>query len=149
MDKALLNVNIRRAVFAHRAELDQPALGNDASDCPQDVQGARDVIHLSERRAIVVNHGVRSGRLFAVVHNCVGPEFIHHSFHDSIIPEVPDKQFDFFAGDLFPCLYAIVQRANGDQRLDVQLHFPSPLRKIVDHGECVPATRQIHRCRPA
>jgi hypothetical protein len=46
LDEALFDVDVRRAVFAHRAELDEVAIGLQLAHGEEQVQRADDVVHL-------------------------------------------------------------------------------------------------------
>src|SRR5262249_41560041 len=78
LDPALLDVDVRRAVSAHGAELDQVDAGIDLGDRVEHVHRADDVVDLGIDGVLAVDHRVRRGPLLGVVDNRVGPEVAHH-----------------------------------------------------------------------
>ena len=58
LEEALLDVDVRRAVLAHRAELHQVASGARSRERQEHVQGAYHVVRLCEHRVLEVHHRV-------------------------------------------------------------------------------------------
>jgi len=149
LEEALFDVNVGRAVFAHRAQLDEMAVRRAFAQRPEDVECPRQVVDLREHGAVVVDHGIRRGGLLAVVDDGFRTEGFKDVLHGGVVTQVADVEVDRAARCLFPHLHAVVQRGDGDQRLDVQLHFPTALSEVVYHTDGVAARREIHRRRPA
>src|SRR6202050_2606902 len=148
-DEALLNVDVGRAIFPHGAELHDVALELQIFNGPQQVQGSRNVVDLGEDGPVMVNHGIRSGWLLAIVNNRLRLKGIEHSFDDSIVAQVADKQFQLSLLDRSPQLDPVVKRLNGYEGFGVQFELPSSFGEVVEHRDRVPVTRKIHRGRPA
>ena len=67
LEVSLLDVDVRRAVLAHRAQLDQVAVGSELMKCEQEVQRAQHVVHLSQDRVLAVHHRERRAPLLREV----------------------------------------------------------------------------------
>ena len=148
-DEALLNVDVGRAIFPHGAELHDVALQLQLFYGPQQVQGSGNVVDLGEDGPVVVNHGIRSGWLLAIVNNRLRLKGVEHAFDDSIVAQVADKQFQLSPLDRSPHLDPVVKGLNGYQGLGVEFEFPSSFSEVVEHRHFVTGLRQVQRSGPA
>ena len=73
-EEAFGNIHVRRAVFAHRAELDEVRLRANFAHRPQHVETADYVVLLRERGVRLIDHRVRGGGHFREVNNRIGLE---------------------------------------------------------------------------
>ena len=101
-DVALLDVDVGRSVLAHRAQLDQVAVGLDLLDGEQHIDGADDIVLLRVHRALPVDHRVGSAALLAKVHDGVGVELAECLPEELEVTDVPDLELDVLPRDFSP-----------------------------------------------
>src|SRR5436309_9185718 len=80
--------------------------------------------------------------------NCLGTKCIEHSLNSSVVPQISNEHFHAQAGHFAPVRDTILQSANGNQGLHVQLKLPAPLCEIIQDRDRMSPARQIHGCRP-
>src|SRR5262245_57107765 len=97
-DVAFLDVDIRRAVFTHRPQLDQVTIGQEFTDGKQYVQRADDVVYLRKNGVLPVDHGVRSGALLCEVYDGFRLERLERGGEKIVVGYVADEHFDGFPG---------------------------------------------------
>ena len=146
---ALFDVDVGRAVLAHRAELDEVGLGRAVADREQDVEVADDVVRLGVGRVPDVDHRVGRRRLLAVVDDRVGPEAVDDRLDEGVVGQVADEELDLVLGDLAPGADPLVEGRDREERPDAELELPLALGEVVDDGDPMAGPREGHRGRPA
>jgi hypothetical protein len=101
-DETLLDVDVGRAILAHRPELDQVAVRHELLDRKHHVDVADHVVVLREHRALAINHGVGGGPLLAEVHDRVGAEGGDGLRQELPVADVADLQVNVAPADLAP-----------------------------------------------
>ena len=101
-DVAFFNIDIRRAVFAHGAELHQVAIGPEFLKRKQEVQRSHHIVHLSEHRMFAVDHRIRSGALLGKVNHRIRLEVFDHARQEIVVVDIADKHLDGLPSELLP-----------------------------------------------
>ena len=148
-DVAFFDIDIRRAVFAHGAELHQVAIGPKFAERKQQVQRSNHIVHLREHRMLAVDHRIRSGALFGEVNHRIRLEVFDHTGQKIVVVHVADKHLDGFPGELLPDAQPVRQGLNGRQGLRAHFEIPLPPQEIIHHGHRVSLPGQIERRGPA
>src|SRR5919106_290286 len=91
LDEALLDVDVRRPVLAHRPELHQVRVRGQVTHGEQDVQRADDVVVLGERGVGARGHRVRRRGHLAVVHDHLGLELAEDPLDDVVVAQVTHR----------------------------------------------------------
>ena len=148
LEKALRDVNVRSAVFAHRAELDQVSVGTDLFHGIHDVERADDVVGLHPRGMFNVHHRIWSRRTLAEMNDCVWLEILETLAHKVIILEValPEIRLDPVA--FSDGLQSITYRSNRYRAPAIHLLHPASTQKEVAPADFVSASHQVNRKRP-
>ncbi len=149
LEVALLDVDVRRAVLAHRAELDQVRVGGDLGHRVQDVQRVDDVVRLREHGVLPVDHRVRGARHLAVVDDRLGPELAEQALDDAPVGQVALGDADLQTRDLSERLGPGRQRgADRGERIRPGLVVGTPPQVVVDRVHLVARAGEVHRGRP-
>jgi hypothetical protein len=148
LDVALFDVDVGRAVLAHRPELHEVAVGHVLAQREEQVQRADDVVALGLDRVAAGDHRVRRGGLLGVVHDALGQELTDHAVEEVAVLEVADVRRQLASGDLAPRLDAVRQRADRRQRVGRPLKVPAPAGEVVDDRDFVPARGKMQRGGP-
>ena len=148
-DVTFFDVDIRGAVFAHRAELDQVALGRVLLDGVHQVDGAHHVVGLREHRARAVHHGVRRRPLLTEVHRRRGLKRLERGGEELVIADVPDEELNLVPRNLLPLAHALVDALDGGQGVEPELVVERAAAHVVHDGHFVPAVRQVQCGGPA
>ncbi len=149
VEPALLDVDVGRAVGAHRAQLDQVDARVDLRDRVQQRQRAEHVVRLGVERVRPVDHRVRRGPLLGEVHDGVRPERPDHRVGEDRVAQVAHVAPDGGAGQRLPQGDPGAQRLDRHQRLDPELVVVVPASEVVGHRHLMAAGRQVKRRRPA
>jgi hypothetical protein len=148
LDVALFDVDVRRAVLAHRAQLDQVGVRGEFVHRPQQLERADHVALLRDDAVVDVLHRPRRARLLAVVDDRLRPELAHHIGDERVLGDVADVLLDGLARHLFPGVDPLVERGDRGQRVGARLLVPAAPGEVVDHRDLVPLAGKSHRCRP-
>src|SRR5579885_2950237 len=149
LDEAFLDVDVRRPVLTHRAELHEMDIGTVLLDRVEQVEVADKVVYLCEHRVAPIDHRKRRAALFAVMNDRVGPEFSDYGIDEGVVGEVADRGFDDEAGRLLPYRDPFLQRADRDEGIGSAFEVPRAAREIVHDADIVPPLRQVHRLGPS
>ncbi len=133
-DVALLNINIGRAVFTHRAQLDQVTLRLEFLEREEHVEGADNVVHLREDGVFPVDHRVGSGALLGKMDDSVGLKHLDGRREKIVIGHVAGERFDDVPGEFLPDPQPVREGTNRRQGLHAEFVIPLPARKIVENG---------------
>ena len=145
----LLDVDVGGAVLAHRAELDEVALGRVLLDGVHRVDAAHDVVGLREHRAGAVHHGVGRRALLPEVHRAGGLERLEGGAEELVVADVAHEELDLVAGDLLPLAHALVDAPDGREGVEPELVVEGATAEVVHDGHLVPAVAEVKRRRPA
>ena len=113
---ALLDVDVRRPVLAHRPELDEVAVRRAVADGEHDVEVADDVVGLGVRGVPDVDHRVGRRGLLAVVDDRVGAEPVDDRFDEGVVGQVADEELDLALGHLAPGADPLVEGRDREER---------------------------------
>ena len=119
-DVAFFDVDIGRAIFAHRAELDQMAIRQKLTHREQHVQRAHDIVHLGENGVLAVNHRIGSGALFGKVHDRFRLKTLRRGQQEIVVGNIADEHVDGLTGETAPRSQAILSG-----RIGVSVWAPS------------------------
>mmetsp|Transcript_5088 Transcript_5088/g.19679 ORF Transcript_5088/g.19679 Transcript_5088/m.19679 type:complete len:519 (+) Transcript_5088:15-1571(+) len=148
-DVTFFDVDIRGAVFAHRAELDAVAFRGEFLDGVQHVDGTHDVVRLREHGAGAVHHGVRRGALLTEVNARRRRKLFESGAQEFVVADVADEEVDVAAADFLPLAHALVDTLDRRQRVETELVVHRTTAQVVDDGDRVAALGQVQRRRPA
>ncbi len=137
LDEALFDVDVRRPVLAHRAELDEMDRGIDLCDRVEEVQGADDIVHLGVDGVLAVDHRVRSGSLLGEVDNCLGGELMDGLLDEHVVGEVADEGLHGVTRDFLPSRDPPLQLPDGHQAVDAHLAVIQAPSEIVHNTDVV------------
>src|ERR671918_1974471 len=150
LDEALLDVDVRRPVLAHRPELHQVRVRGQVTHGEQDVQRADDVVVLGERGVGARGHRVRRRGHLAVVHDDLGLELAEDPLDDVVVAQVTHRHAHTTTVDLLPRPGSGRQAlGDGGQRVGFVLPVGPAAQPVVDEVHVVTEPRQMHRGRPA
>jgi SagB-type dehydrogenase family enzyme len=138
LEPALLDVDVRRTVDAHRAQLDQVNVAVELGDRVEQVERADHVVLLGVDRVLAVDHRVRRGPLLGVVHDRVRLEIGERRIGELGVAQVADVAADPLPGQLPPDLDPGLQRRDRHQRLDPELVVVAAAGEVVQHRHLVP-----------
>ena len=139
LQPAFLDVDVRRAVLAHRAELDQVDVRVRLGDGVHQVQRADHVVVLGVDRVRPVDHRVRRCPLLGEVHDRVRLELPQHPVDEVGVEQVTGVRRDPPAGDFLPGRDPGVEVLDRDQALHPQLAVVAPTGEVVEDGRVVAA----------
>ena len=148
VDEPLFDVDVRRAVLAHRPQLDQVGLGGQVLHGEQDVQRAHDVVDLGDHGVPARQHRERRGAVFGVVDDGLGFEAPEDVLDELPLGDVADERLDGALPEGGPRGDAVLQRGDRDERVRPDLVVPQPPVEAVGHRHVVAAAGQMHRGRP-
>jgi error-prone DNA polymerase len=146
---AFLDVDVRRTVLAHRAELDQVDLRVGLRDRVQQVERAQDVVRLGVDRMVAVDHGVGRGALLREVHHRVRAEIADHAVGEYRIDQIADVAADFLASEFPPGRDPRAQRLDRHEAVGAEFVVVMPAREVVGDRDLVAVLRQVQGRRPA
>ena len=148
LEEALRDVQVRRAVLAHRAELDQVRVGRQVPHRVEHVEGALDVVALHPDRMLRVHHGVRRRRALAEVDD----RFRLHLFEQPVdqleVGQVAKGNVRTSAVGGFERVEPRHERRDRQGRTTAHLRDPVAAETGVDAGNLVAAGRQVLGQRP-
>ena len=148
-DVSLLDVDVRGAVFAHGAELDEVALGGELLDGVAHVDGAHDVVGLGEHRAGAVHHRVRRRALLSEVNARGGIKSGERGGEELVVADVAHEELDALAGDFLPGADALVDALDRGEGVESELIVEGAAAHVVDDGNLVPAVGEVEGGGPA
>src|SRR5258708_7590366 len=137
-DVALLDVDVRRAVFAHGPQFDEVAVPQEFTDGEKYIQCTDDIVHLSEDGMLAVDHRIGSRALFREMHHGFGLERVQRGGKKVVIRHVANEHFNGLAGQVLPHPDAIRQRTNRSERLRSKLVIPQPPQLVVNDSNRMP-----------
>ena len=149
LDVTLFDVDIRRAILAHRPELHQVTIVRKLSQRKQHVQCADHVVDLRERCVAAVNHRVGRGALLREMNHGFRLEFLNRSGQKFVVGHVSDEEFDGLAGVRVPGAQPVGERADRSEGLRAELEIPLAAQKVVYDCDRVTLLRQIQSRGPA
>ncbi len=149
LDPAFFDVDVRRAVRAHRPELDQVDVRIDLGDRVQHVQRADDVVDLGVDGVLAVDHRVRRGPLLGEVHDRVRAEVADHVVGEVGVGQVADVAADLLPGQLVPGPDPGLEGLDRHQAVDAHLEVVAAAGEVVEHGDVVADLGQMQGRRPA
>src|SRR5438067_4268507 len=149
LDVALFDVDVGRAVLAHRAELDDVAVGHVLADREHQVEGADHVRLLREHRVLARLHRERRGRLLRVVDHHIGQHLGHNAVEEVALVHVADVRLDPPARVLLPRRDTLLEGRDRSQRIRGLLKVPIAAREVVDKGNLMSAGGKTKGGRPA
>eukprot|EP00982_Pelagococcus_subviridis_P007804 30735-Pelagococcus_subviridis.AAC.10 len=145
----LFDVDVRRPVLAHRAELDEVAVRRELLDRVHEVDVAHDVVRLREDRLGAVHHGVGRGALLAKVHRGGGLELLERRAEELVVAHVADEELDVLPGDFLPLPHALVDAPDRGQGVEPEGVVHAAAAEVVDDAYLVAAVAEVKRGRPA
>src|ERR1035438_789762 len=137
LDISFLDIDVRRTVFTHRAELDQMTIGLEFLNREQHVQRSDNVVHLRKYGVLAIDHRIGRGALFGEMDHSVRLKVFKHRRQKVVIRYVANEQFDGLSRQFLPDADAIGQGLDGRQSLYAKLKIPLPPQKVVDDGDVV------------
>ena len=133
-DVTFFDIDVGRAVFAHRAQLDQVTVRQKFAKREQHVQRADDVIHLRENCVLPIDHRIGSRALLREVHHCFRLERFERGSQKIVVGDVANENLDGLARQVLPHADAIGQRTNRSERLCAEFVIPQAAQEIINDG---------------
>ena len=150
LQPAFLDIDIRRAVFAHGAQLDQMGIGAMGLHGEHQIQIADDIVLLGHDRRRAVLHGIRRRGLFGVMHDGVRLGLAQQIINKAVISQIADFHADRLTSLHFvPVLDPVMQGGNRQQRLDPVFKLPLALGEVVRDPDRVANGGEMHCGGPA
>ena len=149
LDEALFDVDVGRPVLAHRAELDQMAIGRVIPKEEEEVERADHVRELRLDGLLSTGHREGRRRLFAVVDRSLRLALNNDLLEEGWVLDRADIRTDLIARDLLPGCDPLVERPDRRQRIGSVPLVPVSAGEVVDDRDLVPTGREPHRGRPA
>ena len=136
--ETLLDIDVGRAVLAHRAELDQMRVGDMLADSPQQLERADHIRLLGQHGVVDALHRKRGARLLAVVDDRVRLHVAHDVGDEGALRDVADLGVDRLSRHLPPGRDALVKRCDRCQRVGAGVQMPAAAGEVVHHRHGVP-----------
>src|SRR3712207_6139483 len=95
-DETFFDVDIWRSILAHRAKLDELAIGAIIGNGVDHVERTNDVVDLGEDSMAAINHRVGRRALLAVVDDSIWLKATYHRFNKGVIHQVANVGRDSF-----------------------------------------------------
>ena len=149
VEPAFLDVDVGRAVFAHRAELHQMDGRVDLGDRVEQIEGADHVVVLGIGGVPAVDHRIRRGPLLGEVDDRLRREFANRTGQESGVQEIAFVTSDPLARDLFPGFDPDPQVFDRDQAFDTEFDVVPTAGEVVEDGHFMASVGQVQRRRPA
>ena len=139
VDVALFDVDVGRAVLAHRPELHEVGVRDVVAHREQEVQVADHVGLLGLDGGLEALHRVRRRGLLAVVDDRLGLEAGDDALEERGVLDRALVHRDLLAGDLLPGGDPLIQRQDRRQGVGALGFDPAATRVVVDDGYIVAA----------
>jgi len=149
VDPPFLDVDVRRPVLSHRAQLHDVRMRNALNHGPDHVEGGADVVVKRESRLLVSHHRVRRRWLLGVMDDGLGLEFAERTIHERTIGTVADLDLQGPTGDRGERLRPDGQIGRGDERLGSRLTRQPTAEVVVDDHDVIAESGEAHGRRPA
>src|SRR5438067_10017997 len=107
-DKALFDVDIRGAIFAHGTQFYEMTVRYEFLYGVQDVKRANDIVCLCENGVPTVNHRVRGGTLFGKVDHSLRLKRLKDGGNCLVVHCIANIELDLSSGKFFPRLDAFM-----------------------------------------
>src|SRR5439155_13730549 len=141
--KALFDVDIWGAVFAHRAQFHKMAVGRKFFDGIQNVERNNVIVCLRDNGVLAVNHGIWRGTLFGKVYDRFGLNVSKDSGKHFIVHRITDVYLDLPSRDFFPSCDPFMKRLDRDQAIEATFKVEMPARQVVEDSDIIPFARKV------
>ena len=148
LEVAFFDIDVRRTVLSHRAQLHEMGFGALALNAKQEIQGADDVVMLGVDGVGAPLHRVGRRGLLGIVDDCVRLGIPQDTIGEAMIQQVADPKLHVEPGHLLPEPDPTLQGGDREQRLDAFLQLDLSLREVVDDRHIVARLRKMHSGRP-
>ena len=149
LDPALLNVDVRRAVLAHGAELDDVAVGGVVHDTPDGVEGRIEVVAQRQASGRLRTHRIGGRRLLGIVHDGFRLHRREDFVHGAGIGAVGDHDPHRLAGAFLKDARPLLQGRRREQRPGIRFHRHGAPQVVVDDRHIMAEAGKHHGRGPA
>ena len=149
VEEALRDVDVRRPVLAHRAELDQVGVGRQVPHRVENVQRAFDVVALHPDGVLRVHHRVGRRGALAQVDDRLGPGLLEQPLHQVEMGQVAHDDVRPGARGGLEAVQPGFERSDRQGRTAAHLADPAASKPGIDAGHFVAARRQVLGQGPA
>ncbi len=120
----LFNIDVRRAVFTHGAELNQMTIWQRLAHGEQNVEGTDHIVDLREYRVLSVDHRVRRGALLGKMDDGIWLEGFQGGEQNVVVRNVAHKNVDSLSCESGPHAKTVTQWLDGRKSLCAQFVVP-------------------------
>ncbi len=117
VDVAFFDIDIRGAVFAHGAELNEMAVGPQFFEREQEIQGSDDVVDLRKYRMFAVDHRIGRRPLLGIMNHCIRLEIFDDAGKKFVVVYIADEKPDGFARKFMPDAQTVGEGLDWRKRL--------------------------------
>src|SRR3990170_450192 len=149
LNKALFNVDVGRAVLAHRAELDEVACRGELLQREEYVEVADNVVVLRVKRVPPVDHRVGRGALLGEVDDCLRAMALHDAGEELPVQQVTELDRYRLAAYLLPRLHPLFYVGERREAMRPELVVYLPADAVVDYHHLVAGVGEVQGGRPA
>ena len=149
IDPAFFDIDVRRAVFSHGAQLHDVGLRAEGPDGKYQVGRDIEVVVEGQQGGFAVEHGIRRGGLFGIVDDSVGRKGLKKAFDKGPVGEIADKREDFTTADIMPGGNTPCQIGNFAERRHVLFAAQGPPQVVVGHRDFMTAGGEMHGRGPS
>src|SRR6266567_7897499 len=143
LDKALFNIDIGCAIFAHGTQFHQMTVRRKFLHGVQDVKRANDIVCLCENSVPTVNHRVRGGTLFGKVDYSLRLKRLKDCGNCLIVHCIANIELDLSSGNFFPRLDAFMKGGDGNQTIEAAFKIEVPAHKVVEDSDIMSFTGKV------
>ena len=149
VEPAFLDIDIGRAVFAHRPEFDDVAVRGMLLDRPDDIEGRAEIIVEGARRFFVSQHRIGRRGLFGIMDDGLGLKLLDEAGKPGKIRAIADLDANRRIGDRAPDFGALGQVRIRHQGFGVEIARRISAEIIIEDRDVVALMGKRHGGRPA
>src|SRR5947209_14821157 len=112
-DKAFFDIDVRGAIFAHRAQLHEMVVRREFFYSIEDVERPYDVVCLRENGVLAVNHRIRRRTLFSKVYDCLRLKYAKDGGNCFVVHRVANVELNLPSRNLFPRCDTLMEGVDG------------------------------------
>ena len=143
------DIDIGCAVFAHRAELDQVAVGAVIPNAEDGVERDAEVVVQGQVRGLIIQHRIGGRGLLSVMDYDLGLDGCEDRVTLLLVCQINDMHLDVAAALLFPLRRTLMHVRDREEHLRVNRLRHGAAEVVVGDDDIVTLCREVHGGRPS